>query len=48
MQCLVATRLGPPLKQWEISSGLCVTLVEDTFELLCEALANQRKIEEAL
>ncbi len=48
MRCLVATRLGPPLKMWEINRGLCATLVEDTYDQLREALADQRKIEETL
>lgn len=48
MKCLMATRLGPPLTQWEINRGLSATLVEDTYELLSEALANQRKIEDTL
>jgi hypothetical protein len=48
MECLVATRLGRPLTQREIYFGLCATLVEDTYDLLSEALADQRKIEETL
>lgn len=48
MECLVATRIGRPLSQREIYYGLCATLVEDTYYLLSEALANQRKIEDTL
>lgn len=48
MECLVATRIGRPLTNREIYYGLCATLVEDSYELLSEALANQRKIEETL
>ncbi|MFB4299352.1 hypothetical protein [Actinomadura sp. NTSP31] len=48
MGCLVATRLGRPLTEREIYHGLCATLVEDTYDLLSEALAGQRKIEETL
>lgn len=48
MGCLVATRLGRPLAEKEIYYGLCATLVEDTYALLSEALAEQRKIEDAL
>ncbi len=48
MECLVATRVGRPLTQREIYYGLCATLVEDTYQQLSEALANQRKIEENL
>ncbi|MCP9953855.1 hypothetical protein [Actinomadura madurae] len=48
MTCLVAARLGRPLTQREIYYGLCATLVEDSYELLSEALAHQREIEEAL
>ncbi|WP_268896210.1 hypothetical protein [Actinomadura physcomitrii] len=44
----MATRLGRPLTEQEIYYGLCATLVEDTFDLLSEALAEQRKIEDAL
>ncbi|WP_255218817.1 hypothetical protein [Actinomadura formosensis] len=44
----MATRLGRPLTQKEIYYGLCETLVEDTYELLSEALANQREIEGTL
>jgi hypothetical protein len=48
MECLVATRTGRPLTQREIYYGLCATLVEDTYDLLSEALAAQRKIEDTL
>lgn len=48
MKCLVATRLGRPLTHREIYYGLCATIVEDSYELLSEALASQRKIEESL
>lgn len=48
MECLVATRLGRPLTQREIYYGLCATLVEDTYQLLSDALAAQRKIEDTL
>ncbi|MFA1545005.1 hypothetical protein [Actinomadura chokoriensis] len=48
MECLVATRLGRPLTQREIYYGLCATLVEDTFQSLSEALAEQREIEGTL
>ncbi|MGI5326684.1 hypothetical protein [Actinomadura nitritigenes] len=48
MGCLVATRLGRPLTEKEIYYGLCATLVEDTYDLLSAALAEQRKIEDAL
>ncbi|MEO3826247.1 hypothetical protein [Actinomadura sp. B10D3] len=48
MTCLVATRVGRPLTQREIYHGLCATLVEDSYESLCEALAHQREIEEML
>ncbi|TDC89915.1 hypothetical protein [Actinomadura sp. 7K507] len=48
MECLVATRLGRPLTHREIYYGLCATIVEDTYELLSEALAGQSKIEGSL
>ncbi|URN10019.1 hypothetical protein LUW74_46165 [Actinomadura madurae] len=48
MKCLVATRLDRPLTQREIYYGLSATLVEDTYDLLSQALAGQRKIEETL
>lgn len=48
MECLVATRLGPPLTNREIYHGLCATLVEDDYASLREALARQREIEETL
>ncbi|MEU6748907.1 hypothetical protein ABZ914_22030 [Spirillospora sp. NPDC046719] len=48
MECFVATRLGRPLTEKEIYYGLCATLVEDTFDALSEALAEQREIEDAL
>jgi hypothetical protein len=48
MECFVATRLGRPLTEKEIYYGLCATLVEDTYECLSDALAEQRKIEETL
>ncbi|WP_344272700.1 hypothetical protein [Actinomadura napierensis] len=44
----MATRLGRPLTEKEIYYGLCATLVEDTYDLLGEALAEQREIEDAL
>lgn len=47
MECLVATRLRS-LTDREIYYGLYATLVEDTYEQLSEALANQLKIEETL
>ncbi|MFB4310616.1 hypothetical protein [Actinomadura sp. GTD37] len=48
MGCLVATRIDHRLTQQEIYYGLCATLVEDTYQQLIGALANQRKIEETL
>ncbi|GAA4229881.1 hypothetical protein GCM10022254_23340 [Actinomadura meridiana] len=44
----MATRLGHPLSDRELYHGLCMTLAEDSYELLSEALADQRKIEENL
>lgn len=48
MECFVATRLGRPLTHREIYYGLCATIVEDSYELLGEALASQSKIEASL
>lgn len=48
MKCVIATRLGRPLTDQEMYHGLCATLVEDSYELLGEELANQRKIERTL
>ncbi|WP_147339518.1 hypothetical protein [Actinomadura spongiicola] len=48
MDCFMATRLGRPLTDTELRYGLCATLVEDSYELLSEALADQRKMEENL
>ncbi|TYK49196.1 hypothetical protein FXF68_15435 [Actinomadura decatromicini] len=48
MECLIATRLGRPLTQRELYFGMRATLIEDSYELLSEALAVQRRIEENL